>query len=122
MAVRPVHKALWAAALALLVQLGAPIWALSMLAAQAFDPVAGIPMCSGNDAAPGDHGTPPPHHGSVCPICQFAGHAGHIALPVLPVAVAPAEIGSASPVRHSIAQPRAPPSFCAQARAPPASF
>jgi hypothetical protein len=121
MALRPVHKWLWAAALALWVQLGAPIWAMSMLTAQALDPIAGMPVCS-EHAAPGDGGTPPPHHGSVCPICQFAGHAGQIILPAPPIAVAPAEIGCASPVRHSIAELRAPPSLFAQARAPPASF
>src|SRR5437016_2932790 len=104
------HLALWTAALAVLIQLGAPVWAMSMLAAQAFDSVAGMPMCS-EDAAPGDRSTPPPHHGSVCPICQSAGHPGQLILPSPPVAVAPTEIGRVSRVRYSTAEPRAPPAL-----------
>jgi Protein of unknown function (DUF2946) len=116
----PLHKALCAAVLAVLIQLGAPIWAMSMLAAQAIDPIAGMPMCS--EDISGDRSTPPPHHGSVCPICQFAGQAGQLVLTSPPVAVAPAEIGQVSRVRYAIAEPRAPPSCFAQPRAPPASF
>jgi hypothetical protein len=118
---RSLHKALWAAVLAILIQLGAPVWAISMLAAQALDPVAGLPICS-HDAGPGDPGTPPPHHGSICPICQFAGQVGQLVLSSPPVAVAPAEIGRVSRVRYAIAEPRAPPFCFAQARAPPPSF
>jgi hypothetical protein len=118
---RSLHKALWAAVLAVLIQLGAPVWAISMLAAQALDPVAGMPICS-HDAGPGDPSTPSPHHGSICPICQFAGQAGQLVLSYPPVAVAPAEIGRVSLVRYAIAEPRAPPSRFAQARAPPASI
>ncbi|TMJ58051.1 MAG: DUF2946 domain-containing protein [Alphaproteobacteria bacterium] len=117
---RPLHKALWAAVLAVLIQLGAPIWAMAMLAAQPFDPVAGMPMCS--EDASGDRSAPPPHHGSICLICQFAGQTGQLVLSSPPVAVAPAEIGRVSRVRYTIAEPRAPPSCFAQARAPPASF
>ena len=105
--------------LAVLIQLGAPVWAISMLAA--LDPVVGMPICS-HDAAPDDPSTPPPHHGSICPICQFAGQAGQLLLSIPAVVVAPAEIGHVSHVRYAIAEPRAPPSRFAQARAPPASF
>jgi Protein of unknown function (DUF2946) len=121
MASRVLHKALWAAALAALIQLGAPVWAMSMLAARAFDPIVGIPICS-HDTGPGDPSTPAPHHGSICPICQFAGQAEQLVLSASPVAVAPAEIGRVSRVRYAIAEPRAPPFCFAQARAPPASF
>jgi Protein of unknown function (DUF2946) len=118
---RVLHKALWAAVLAVLIQLGAPVWAMSMLAAPAVDPFVGMPICS-HGAGPGDPSTPPPHHGSICPICQFAGQAGQLVLSSPPVAVMPAEIGRVFRVRYAIAEPRAPPSCFAQARAPPASF
>jgi hypothetical protein len=121
MASRPLHKAPWAAVLAVLIQLGAPVWAMSMLATPALDPVVGLPICS-HDAGPGDPSTPSPHHGSICPICQFAGQAGQLVLSSPPAAVAPAEIGRVSRVRYAIAEPRAPPFGFAQARAPPASF
>jgi Protein of unknown function (DUF2946) len=121
MASRPLHKAPWAAVLAVLIQLGAPVWAISMLAAQKLDPVAGMPICS-HDTGPGDPSTPSPHHESICPICQFAGQAGQLVLSSPLVAVAPAEIGRVSRVRYAIAEPRAPPSRFAQARAPPSSF
>jgi hypothetical protein len=121
MASRALHKALWAAVLAVLIQLGAPVWAMSMLAAQAVDPLLGMPICS-HGAGPGDPSTPAPHHGSICPICQFAGQAGQLILSASPVAVAPGEIGRVFRVRYAIAEPRAPPFCFAQARAPPASF
>jgi hypothetical protein len=84
---RPLHKALWAAALAVLIQLGAPVWAMSMLAVGAFDPIVGMPICS-HDTGP-DRARPSSHHGSICPICQFAGQARQLvlssqALPELP--------------------------------------
>ncbi len=117
---RPAHKALWAAALAVLLQLGAPVLAVSMLA-QSLDPLAEMPLCS-EDMGPGGKRVPTPHHGSVCPICQFAGHAGQIILPSPPAAVARLENGRVSRVRFSIAEPRAPPTRFAQARAPPSSL
>jgi hypothetical protein len=120
MASCPLHKALWAAVLAVLIQLGAPVWAIAMLAAQALDPVVGMPICS-HDAGPDEPSTPP-HHGSICPVCQFAGQAGQLVLSTPAFAVAPAEIGHVSHVRYAIAEPRAPPSRFAQARAPPVSF
>jgi hypothetical protein len=121
MASRPLHNAPWAAVLAVLIQLGAPVWAISMLAAQALDPVVGVPICS-HDAGPGDPSTPGSHQVSVCPICQFVGQAGQLILSSPPVAVAPAETGRVSRVRYAISEPRGPPSRFAQARAPPASF
>lgn len=121
MASRTLHSALWAAVLAVLIQLGAPVWAMSTLAAQADDPFVGVPICS-HGAGPGDPSTPAPHHGSICPICQFAGQAGQLILSAPLVAVAPAETGRASRVRYAIAEPRAPPFCFAQARAPPPSF
>jgi hypothetical protein len=121
MASRPLHNVLWAAVLAVLIQLGAPVWVMSMLAAQAGDPLVGMPICS-HDAGRGDPSTPTPHHGSICPICQFAGQAGQLVLSTAAVAVAPAEIGRVSRISYAIAEPRAPPSRFAQARAPPASF
>ena len=120
MASRLSYKVLWAAALAVLIQLGAPIWAVAMLAAEATDPLAGMAICS-HDGASSDSSAPHSNHGSVCAICQFAA-AGQFVLTRAPIAVAPAEIGCVSHIRHSIAEPRAPPPLYAQARAPPASF
>ena len=118
---RPLHKALWAAVLAVLIQLGAPIWAMAMLATQDTNPLAGMPICS-HEGPPSDPSTPSPQHGAVCPICLFAADAGQLVLTTAPVAVAPAEIGCVPRQPHSIAEPRAPPSLHAQARAPPAPF
>jgi hypothetical protein len=121
MAPRTLHKALWAAALAVLIQFSAPIWAMAMLAAEASDPFAAAPVCS-QHPTPDDPSAPPSHHGSVCPLCQFAGHAGQLVLTTGPAAITPAEIGCTSRIWHSIAGLRAPPLHHAQARAPPAFF
>ena len=118
---RPSHKVLWAATLAVLIQFGAPIWVMAMLSAQATNAFAAAPICS-EHPAPDDRTAPPLQHGSVCPICQFAGQASQFVMATAPIAIAPAEIGCVARIRHAIAEPRAPPPRYAQARAPPASL
>jgi hypothetical protein len=57
-----------------------------------------VPICSEHPTSD-DRSAPPLHHGSVCPICQFAGQAGEFILATVPVAIAPAEIGCVPPQR-----------------------
>jgi hypothetical protein len=121
MARQSLSNSLWAAVFAVLLQLFAPILALSMLVPQPLDPFAEMPLCS-DDMGGGGKSMPSPHHGWVCPLCQFAGHAGQLILPSPAGIVAPAKVGWVRRLPHSIAEPRAPPSVFAQARAPPPSF
>jgi hypothetical protein len=115
---RGCHKFVWAALIGVLIQIAAPVWAVSALAASPLDPIADAPVCSEHSQLDGK-GAPQHRHAPLCPICQILCHAVYAVVPSPPDFTAPANISWVSHLRYSIPEPRGPPSVFAQPRAPP---
>jgi hypothetical protein len=118
MAHRACRKFVWAALIGVVLQIAAPGWALSVVAARSLDPLTDTPICSEHAQLDGKD-APERRHASFCPVCQVLCHAVYAVFPSPPDFVVPANIGWVSPLRYSIAEPRGPPPVFAQPRAPP---
>src|SRR5258705_472515 len=112
------HNMVWAALIGVLLQVAAPGWALSLLAARSLNPIIDAPFCSQHEEHDGKS-APQHQHGSLSPPCNVLSPAGYALFPAPPPFARPANTGSISHLRYSIAEPRAPPSLFAQARGPP---
>jgi len=75
-------------ALALIVQIFAPVASNASIVRAAFDPLADVVFCHVDPTATADDGSSPvvDRHGFACDFCQLAGAGGH-APPPLPTAV-----------------------------------
>ena len=79
-------------ALALIVQIFAPVASNASMIRAAFDPLAGVFLCHVDQTASAEDGASPvvDHHGFACDFCQLAGAGGYAPPPAPAVVLLPA--------------------------------
>jgi len=81
-------------ALALIVQIWAPVGSSVAMIQQAFDPLVGIIVCAHDQEIVDRQTSPDPllaHHGDACGLCQLVAAGGYAPPPAVVQAVVPAE-------------------------------